>query len=196
MKIGIIGAGKIGQAFARQVAKAGYEVIISNSRGPESLSEVVKGLGGQISAGTVQQAAAADVVFLSVLWMHLEEVAASVTSWEGRIVIDPMNPVLPGMKAAELGGKTSSEVVASLMPGARVVKAFNSLPPELLGADPYEAGGRRVLFYSGNDEGAKQAVAGIMDKIGFAGVDLGGLEISHLQQFPGGPLPGLNLIRL
>lgn len=196
MKIGIIGVGKIGQAFARQVVKAGYEVIISNSRGPESLLDLVQELGGQVRAGTVAEAAAADVVFLGVLWMQVEAVAASVPSWEGRIVIDPMNPVLPGMKAAELGGKTSSEVVASLVPGAKVVKAFNSLPPELLGADPHEAGGRRVIFYSGNDEGAKQTVADIMDRIGFAGVDLGGLGISHLQQFPGGPLPGLNLVRL
>lgn len=196
MKIGIIGSGQIGRAFAGQVARAGYEVVISNSRGPESLAGVVQELGGNVSAGTAAQAAAADVVFLAVLWTHLEQVTSSIPSWEGRILIDPMNPILPGMVPADLGGKTSSEVVASLIPGARLVKAFNSLPPELLGAVPHEAGGRRVVFYSGNDESAKKTVAGIIDKIGFAGVDLGGLEISHLQQFPGGPLPGLNLIRL
>jgi len=83
------------------------------------------------------------------------------------------------------------------VPGARVVKAANTLTPELLGADPQQDGGRRVLFMSGDDAAAKADVGKILQKIGFAAIDLGGLAIGgRMHQFPGGPLPALNLIRL
>ncbi|MFD2571637.1 NADPH-dependent F420 reductase [Spirosoma soli] len=197
MKIGIIGAGGIGQAFASQVAKAGYEVIISNSREPSSLTEVVNRLGGNVTAGTVKQAAQADVIFLAIPWNSLNTVMTSVPSWEGKIIIDPTNPILPGFRLANLNGKTSSEVVADQAPGARVVKAFNTLTPHVLGAEPNQAGGKRVIFYSGNDTPANEIVGAIIERIGFAGVHLGRLaEGGKLQQFPGGPLPTLNLIRI
>lgn len=196
MKIGIIGAGAIGMAFAKQVAKAGYDIILSNSRGPESLATAVKQLGGNTKAGTVQEAANADVVFVSLQWQHLEHVLTSI-KWNGQIIIDPTNPILPGFKLAPLNGKTSSEVLASWAKGAIVVKAFNTLPPPVLSADPKVQNGHRVIFYSGNDESAKERVAGILTRIGFAGVDLGTLEEGgKLQQFPGGPLPTLNLIKI
>jgi len=198
MKIGIIGAGAIGQAFAKQAAKAGYEIIISNSRGPESLTAIVKTIGGNVKAGSVHDAAKAEVIFLAVPWKHLEQAVSGVSSWEGRIVIDPTNPIImPDFQLPDLGGKMSSEVVAELLPGAGLVKAFNTLTPEVLAADPHEAGGKRVIFFSGNDISAKTIVAAIIDKMGFAGIDLGNLhEGGKLQQFPGGPLPTLNLIRL
>lgn len=82
------------------------------------------------------------------------------------------------------------------MPGARVVKAFNHLTPKQLSGDPHSEGGRRVLFYSGNDMRAKAEVAAIIDRIGFFGIDLGALAVgSQLVQFPGGPLPALNLVK-
>lgn len=197
MKIGIIGAGNIGKAFAKQASQAGYEVIISNSRGPESLAEFVAGIGGSLSAGTVEEAAAADIVFLSLPWLQLEPVTSSIGSWENKIVIDPSNAFLPGFIPADLGDKTSSEVVEGWVPGAKVVKAFNTLGSSILAAPPKEAGGSRVLFYSGNDPDAKSIVAGIIEKIGFAGIDLGTLsEGGKLQQFPGGPLALHNLIKL
>lgn len=198
MKIGIIGAGAIGRAFALQAVRAGYEVILSNRRGPASLAPLVTQLGGRTSAGTVAEAAQADVVFLSLPWEQVAPVAASVLSWEGRLVIDPTNPILlPGFRLAELGGRPSSEVVASLVPGAQVVKAFNTLTPAVLASNPREAGGQRVIFYSGNDSAAKATVGGILQKMGFADVDLGLLhEGGKLQQFPGGPLPTLNLLKL
>ena len=103
----------------------------------------------------------------------------------------------PGFRLAELGGSTSSEIVASLAPGARVVKAGNTLLRAVLAADPREAGGRRVLFMSGDDAAAKDEVAGMLGKVGFATIDLGDLVSGgRLQQFPGGPLPTLNLIKL
>jgi predicted dinucleotide-binding enzyme len=97
MKIGIIGAGGIGQAFAGQVAKAGYEVIASNSRGPESLADLVKQLGPRAKAGTRQEAAQADVVVLSVNWPQVPAALSDLPAWNGRILIDATNPVLqPG----------------------------------------------------------------------------------------------------
>lgn len=88
-------------------------------------------------------------------------------------------------------------MVASLVPGAQLVKAFNTLTPAVLAANPREAGGQRVIFYSGNNTAAKATVAGILQQMGFAGVDLGLLqEGGKLQQFPGGPLPTLNLLKV
>ena len=197
MKIGIIGAGGIGQAFAKQVAKAGYEVLLSNSRGPESLRPVAQHLGSNAKAATIEEAVQADVVFLSVPWNTLAEVTRSLPSLEGRIVIDATNPILPGFKAADLQGKTSSQVVAALLPGARVVKAFNTLPVALLETAPQEGNGKRVIFYSGDNAEAKKVVGELITKAGFAGIDLGNLENGgKLQSFPGGPLPTLNLLKL
>jgi predicted dinucleotide-binding enzyme len=198
MQIGIIGAGGIGQAFAGQVVKAGYEVVLSNSRGPDSLAAVVSQMGPLASAGTREAAARADMVLLAVTWNHVESALAGLPPWDGRILIDATNPILmPGVRPADLGNRSSSEVVASLARGARVVKVANNLTPEQLAADPVQAGGHRVLFMSGDDAAAKTEVSGMLTKAGFALVDLGSLAIgARLQQFPGGPFPGLNLIKL
>lgn len=198
MTIGIIGAGGIGQALAGHMAKAGYEVILSNSRGPESLKEVVSEFGHLATAGTRQEAAQADMVVLSVTWDQVGAALSDLPAWNGRILIDATNPVLqPGFRLAELNGRTSSEVVASMAPSARVVKTGNTLLRSVLAADPNEAGGHRVLFMSGDEAAAKTEVSAILEKIGFAIVDLGGLAIGgRLQQFPGGPLPTLNLLKL
>jgi 8-hydroxy-5-deazaflavin:NADPH oxidoreductase len=198
MNIGIIGAGGIGGAFAGQVAKAGYDVIVSNSRGPESLAGLVRQLGRRARAGTRQEAAHADIVVVAVQWQQLREALSDLPAWNGRILVDATNPVVqPGFRLADLGGRTSSEVVASLAPGARVVKVANTLPIAVLSADPKQAGGRRVLFMSGDDASAKADVSSILETVGFATIDLGGLASGgRLQQFPGGPLPTLNLIKL
>ena len=98
--------------------------------------------------------------------------------------------ILPGFRIAELDGRTSSEVVADLMPGARLVKAGNTLPPELLSADPRQSGGQRVLFFSGDDAAARADVGALIDRLGFFGIDLGPIAVGgKLVEFPGGPLP-------
>jgi 8-hydroxy-5-deazaflavin:NADPH oxidoreductase len=198
MGIGIIGTGKIGQALAAHLTKAEYEVVVSNRRGPTTLVELVRQLGRYAKAGTRHEAAQQNLVILAVPWSEIAAALADLPSWTGRILIDATNPVVqPGFRLAELNGKTSSEVVASLSPGARVVKAANTLVSAVLAADPKQAGGRRVLFKSGDDVTSKQEVNGILEKIGFATIDLGGLAMGgKLQQFPGGPLPTLNLIKL
>jgi hypothetical protein len=198
MTIGIVGSGAIGTAFARTLARAGIEAVISNSRRPDSLQELVRDLGPTIKAGTREEAARADIVFVAVNWTKLPAALRGLPEWSGRIVIDANNPIeAPLFKPVDLNGRVSSEVVADLVPGARVVKAFNHLRAEVLASDPRSGGGRRVLFYSGNDGAAKAEVAALIEKIGFVGIDLGSLAVGgRLTQFPGGPLPNQNLIKI
>lgn len=198
MTIGIIGSGAIGAAFARTLSRAGIEAGISNSRGPDSLENLVRELGPSIKAVSREEAARADIVFVAVNWSKLPAAMAGLPDWKGRVVIDANNPIeSPLFKPADLGGRASSEVFADLVPGARVVKAFNHLRAELLATDPRSDGGRRVLFYSGNDTAAKAEVAALIENIGFAGIDLGSLAVGgRLAQFPGGPLPNQNLVKI
>ena len=198
MTIGIIGSGAIGTAFARTLARAEIEATISNSRGPEALKQLVSELGLSIQAGTREQAARADIVFVAVNWTRLPAALSGLPDWSGRIVIDANNPIeAPLFKPVELHGLVSSQVVADLVPGARVVKAFNHLRADLLASDPQVNGGRRVLFYSGDDRAAKADVAALIEQIGFVGLDLGTLAVGgRLAQFPGGPLPNQNLIKV
>ncbi|WP_444813407.1 NADPH-dependent F420 reductase [Variovorax gracilis] len=198
MKIGFIGAGDIAQALAVQFTRTGHEVVMSNSRGPASLAEIARRLGAKASAGTRADAAQAELLVLAVPWQHLEAATADLPALRDRIVIDTMNPVMqPGFRLADLGALTSSEVLARHVPGARVVKIANTLTPAVLGADPHVAGGRRVLFMSGDDAPSKSQVARLFETMGFAVIDLGTLAAGgRMQQFPGGPLPAQNLVKL
>ncbi|WP_414215654.1 NADPH-dependent F420 reductase [Cupriavidus necator] len=196
--IGIIGAGAIGTAFARTLARHGIKAVIANSRGPESLQGLVQEIGPSVRAGTREEAAAQGIVLVAVNWSRLSQALAGLPDFGGRIVVDANNPIdAPLFRPAELNGRLSSEIFAGMVPGARVVKAFNHLQPALLSGDPGREGGRRVLFYSGDDDGAKAEVAALIERLGFFGIDLGKLEVGgRLVQFPGGPLPGLNLVKM
>lgn len=195
--IGILGAGQIGSAFARALARAGLPAVIANSRGPASLQPLVDELGPTLSAGTREQAAAQDIVLVAINWSKLPAALAGLPDFGGRIVIDANNPIeAPLFRSAELHGRASTEVFADLVPGARVVKAFNHLPPPLLAGDPAAEGGRRVLFLAGDDADARARVAALIERLGFSGIDLGPLASgARLTQFPGGPLPALNLVQ-
>ncbi len=195
--IGIIGAGHIGTAFARALARRNIPAVLSNSRGPDSLQASVQSIGPSIRAGTREEAAAQPIVLVAVNWSKVPAALAGLPDFGKRIVIDANNPIeAPLFKPAELHGRASSEVFADLVPGARVVKAFNHLRPELIAADPAERGGRLVLFLAGDDAQAKAEVASLIDRLGFASVDLGTLAVGgRLTQFPGGPLPTLELVR-
>ena len=188
--IGIIGAGHIGQALARTALRADREVVISNSRGPESLAPVGAALGAGVSAGTVREAANAGIVAIAVPWTSVPA-AVDGLRWDGQPVIDATNAW-----NADLGGRTSSEIVADLVPGAHVVKAANTLRAEVLGADPGQAGGRRVIFLSGDDAPAKAGVVELFDAAGFFTIDLGDLVTGGRMQQLGGPLSSHDLVRL
>jgi predicted dinucleotide-binding enzyme len=189
--VGIIGAGRLGQAMARTALRAGRRVVIANSRGPESLTSVVSELGDGVSAGTADEAAAAGIVVIAVPWDRVPE-AVQGLSWNGQVVIDATND----FAADDLKGRTSSELVADLVAGARVVKAANTLGADVLGSDPHEAGGRRVIFVSGDDADAKADVVALFEEAGFAPIDLGDVATGGAMQQIHHPLGGLNLIRL
>jgi len=214
MSIGIIGAGALGSNLARAFAKAGIPAIISNSRGRESLLGLVEELGATIKAGTTQEAAKAEIVFLALRWVDLKKVLGGLPAWNGRIVVDGTNPVewidpnspdandptnplaAYGIKAVDLGGRHSSSIVRELVPGARLVKAFNHLDVRVL-PEPAASGGQRVLFYSGDDADAKAAVRRLMEKAGFFPIDLGALDVGGpLASLPFGPLAGVSLVKI
>jgi predicted dinucleotide-binding enzyme len=195
MVVGILGAGRMGRTLARLLAGAGHDVRLANSRGPASLSDVVAELGPRAEAVAARDVAAgADVVVLATRWEQLPGATAAVPSWAGTVVVDTTNPRFgpgPG-DVYDTGAQTSSEVVAALVPGARLVKAFNHQPiPALaaeLGPQPTD---RNALFLAGDDAEAKAVVAELMRSIGGAPVDTGDLRSGGaLQASGGGPLAG------
>jgi predicted dinucleotide-binding enzyme len=189
--VGIIGAGRLGQAMARTALRAGRSVVIANSRGPESLASVVSALGDGVSAGTLDEAASAGIVVVAVPWDRVPE-AVQGLDWNGQVVIDATND----WGADDLRGRTSSELVADLVAGARLVKAANTLGADVLSSDPHEAGGERVIFISGDDADAKAEVVALFQDAGFAAIDLGDLATGGAMQQIHHPLSGVNLIRL
>ena len=198
MKIGTIGAGTVAQAIARHATRHGHQVVLSNSRGPASLAALAADLGPLACAGTRAEAAAAELVVLAVGWPQVPAAVAGLPPFDGRIVIDTTNQFAsppPHAEIADLGELTGSEHIASLLPGARVVKAFNTLYGQYIAADPRHEAGRQVLFVAGDDTDAKDTVKNLTAGFGFAPVDLGPLrEGGRLMQL-GGPLSGLHALK-
>ena len=214
MNIGIIGAGALGSNAARLLAKSGVSATIANSRGPQSLARLVGELGPSVKAGSVEEAASADMVLVAVRWVDLEKALGGLPAWNDRIVIDGTNPVAfldpdspdakdptnplaaYGIKAIDLGGKHSSQVFRTFVPGARVVKAFNHLDADVL-PEPTTSGGQRVLFYSGDDTNAKAEVRKLLERTGYFPVDLGLLDVGGpLASPPFGSLAAINFVKL
>ncbi len=190
-EVGIVGAGHLGRAMARVALSAGRRVALANSRGPDSLADVVAELGDRATAGTVEQTSAARIVVLAVPWDRVPQ-ALQGLDWNDQIVVDATND----WAADDLHGRTSSELVADLVPGARVVKAANTLGADVLGSDPQETGGHRVIFISGDDADAKADVAALFQDAGFATIDLGNLATGGAMQQIHNPLAGVNLVRV
>jgi 8-hydroxy-5-deazaflavin:NADPH oxidoreductase len=214
MSIGIIGSGALGSNVARMFAKRGIEATITNRRGPASLAPLIAEVGSSIRAGTIEEAASAGIVLVAIRWVDLEKVLGRLPAWNGRIVVDATNPVefldpnsadakdpsnplaAYGIKVIDLGGKHSSQVFRQFVPGARVVKAFNHLDVRVL-SQPEVAGGRRVLFYSGDDAAAKADIRKIMESAGFFPVDLGTLDVGGpLASPPFGPLAAGSFVKI
>ena len=190
LNIGILGSGNIGRNAAIHSLKAGHTVFLANSRGPESLRTMAAELGERAHASTVSDAVAkAKVVMIAVPWLAKEETikaAGGPGAFAGRIVIDATNPYTEYPAVEDLGGRTSSEVLAGLLsPSARVVKAFNTIYYMTLAsaARPGAPLDERIaLPIAGDDAEAKKTVSSLIDAIGFAPIDLGGLAVSRIQE--------------
>ncbi|WP_165243608.1 NADPH-dependent F420 reductase [Corynebacterium lizhenjunii] len=178
-KIGIIGSGSIGEAVARLAVRAGISVTIANSRGPESLQELVQELGHGVHAGTVQEAAGyADVVVLAVPLAAYPSLP--IDALRGKLVISTGNyyPHRDG-RIAQLDSleKTTAEYEESLLPGVTIVKAFNNIIfhhiPALAHGEP-----RTALPLFGDDAAAKEKAARLVQALGFDTVDGGGMDVS------------------
>ena len=197
MEIGTIGAGDFAQAFAKRVLKVGHKIKLSNSRGPESLREIVNQLGPGAMAATTEEAAACEVVLLAVPWDNVPETLASLPTWKNQILIDGTNPFhgkAGTFKPADVGNLSTSQLVAALAPGARVVKALNNMIVPNLEADPVVSGARRVAFISADDGAAKKRVEALLKAFGYSVVDLGNLRDGGLIQQAGGPLAGRDFL--
>jgi predicted dinucleotide-binding enzyme len=188
VKIGIIGSGNIGGSAARLFAKAGHEMAISNSRGPESLKSLVASIGGKARAATVEEAVAfGDTVLLALPWRDRGELPDS-KHFEGKIVIDATNPYTAAGGLFDLGDSGSSEEVARQLPGARLVKAFNTIYYQHLatrGRTDLPIPERHPIFLAGDDKDAKAKVGALIEEIGFAPVDTGSLAEGGRRQQPG-----------
>jgi predicted dinucleotide-binding enzyme len=203
MRIGFIGAGNVGRIMGRHLINAGHDVVLSNSRGSETLRDLVDELGPQAKAGTKEEAVQSDLVILCVNWRHAQEALKDVT-WSGQILVDatnahldyPADISLDGVNRSRTAlaktGRTSSELVAEWAPGARVVKSISNIPMAWID-DFGEDKPRTVVFTSGDDAEAKRVVIDLLSGAGFAPIDLGPLREGGALHEVGAPLSGLEL---
>jgi predicted dinucleotide-binding enzyme len=183
-KIGIIGSSEIGWTLAVKWAAQGHRVLISNRRGPASLLEPVAQAGVPLTAATVEEAISCEVVLLAVPWIQIPQVLRADLSWNDRILIDPSNiftSYAPDYTVADLGDDSGSEIIARLAPGARVVKALNTLPASTMFAPPPEAGLTRVSLIAGDDPEALATVETLVKDAGLAPLIAGSLAMAGRQ---------------
>jgi 8-hydroxy-5-deazaflavin:NADPH oxidoreductase len=203
MRIGFIGAGNVTRVMGRHLLNAGHTIAICNSRGPETLAELIKELGPGASAETKDQVVQSDVVIIAVRWVQAKEALQGI-DWNGRILIDAMNAhaelegdtslegVTKSRAVLARTGLTSSELVAQWTPGARLVKSISNIPMEWI-SDFSADKPRTVLFTSGDDAEAKYVVIDMLNAAGFAAINLGSLAAGGALHEVGAPLSGLDL---
>ena len=187
MKIGVIGAGRIGGNAARLFAAAGHDVLLSFSRDPDGLAAQAAAIGARASTGSARDAAQfGDVVMLSVPWSAIPEALEQACPLGGKIVIDTTNQFGAGGVQQLPGGVTAAQYNQQRMPGARLVKSFNTLTAGFQAAEAGRTPPERrvVLFLCGDDGKAKQVVAGLIEDAGFAPADLGGLADAAPMEAP------------
>jgi 8-hydroxy-5-deazaflavin:NADPH oxidoreductase len=171
MSYAIIGLGKVGTVIAQAFAAKGIEVAVAGRRPLDTLATRI---GPSVVPKTLEEAIKADVIVLAVPFAAYRDVARLADSWQGKIVIDATNAF--GVSPEELGGLPSTAAIAKALPGASLVKTFNHLPVDVLARGPdMPNGGRRVVFVSSDDDAASALVAGLVDRLGFAPIELGKL---------------------
>jgi NADPH-dependent F420 reductase len=177
MKIGILGSGNVGATLGTRWAQGGHNVVFS-SRKPQSdkMKELVGRAGATAGAATpAETVAASEVVVVATPWAAAKDALTSIGSFEGKIVIDLLNPLLPDLSGLEVGNTTSAgEMVAGWCPGGKVVKAFNTVGFPTM-ANPVVNGEPVVMLYCGDDAAAKKVVAQLATELGFNAVDAGPL---------------------
>ena len=201
MRIGFIGAGNVARTIARHMLASGHEVLLSNSRGPETLTDVISELGKGASAGTREEVLGTDLVILAVRWGDAKK-AVQGLKWDGQILVDATNAhvgtdiSLEGVtkSRAELAkaGRTSSEILRDAAPGARLVKSMCNMPMDWI-SDFSKSKPRTVIFASGDDAEAKRVVINLLNDAGFAALDLGSLATGGAMHEVGAPLSGVEL---
>ena len=186
MRIGIVGAGHIGGTAAKLFVRAGHQVAMSNSRGPATLASLVPSIGPNAKAmSTVEVVQFGEAILLALPYRKMDALPPG-ESFAGKIVIDAMNPYSAVGRVMDLGESTSSEEVAKRMPGARLVKAFNTMGWKTLetGSRPPSVD-RLAIFVAGDDREAKSVVSRLIEEIGFGAVDTGSLRDGGRRQQPG-----------
>ncbi|MGY1521520.1 NADPH-dependent F420 reductase [Luteimonas sp. A482] len=173
MNYSIIGFGQIGQALAKVFARKGIDVSVATTRDPESFAADAAAIGPGIIPTTLAQAVKADVIFLAVRFESHPAVAKALPNWQGKIIVDVTNTY--GVSAEELGGPSSSRVVAQAFTGGRLVRGFNHLVAAVLEQDPAVQGGRRVVFLASDDDSAAAEIGALAESLGFSPIQLGGL---------------------
>jgi predicted dinucleotide-binding enzyme len=187
VKVAILGTGRIGETLARHLVRARHEVALANSRGPDSLSELVAELGAERARADTAEGAVewSELAVLAIPW-RLRDLLPAGDLFAGKIVVDATNPYGEG-GIVDVEPSTSSEEVARLMPGARLVKAFNTLNFRPLAERAHEEP-PLALFVAGDDAEAKRVVSELIAEIGFAPVDTGSLSDGGRRQQPGAPV--------
>jgi 8-hydroxy-5-deazaflavin:NADPH oxidoreductase len=185
MKIGIIGAGNMGAGLGKLWAKAGHQVIFSYSRDENKLHELATLAGSTAKAGTIQDAAAQDVILLAVWLPVLEEVIHTAGSLDGKIIITCVSGLQPDFTGQTIGLATDlkisvAETIQKLVPNAKVVEAFNTTFAEIIASDSRQFGTDfPSVFYCGDDVEAKQIVANLIEDCGYEAVDAGNLLVAR-----------------
>ncbi len=184
MRIGVIGAGRIGGNCARQAVKGGHEVMVSFGRERSNLERLASELGARASVGTAADAVAfGEMVILSVPWDAIPEALAAAGDLTGKVVIDTTNQF--GSGPIPEPGQTAASFNAQRMPGARYVKSFNTLTSSFQAEAAARAGDERVVqWICGDDEQAKALVARLVEDMGYVPVDFGGTATCAVMEAP------------
>lgn len=192
MRVGIIGAGTIGQTVGRLLAEAGHELLVSWSSSDARLQLAAEHIGyGTRTATPADAVRHADAVLFAPRFEHVEAASEAAGPFGGKVVIDTTNPYNPERDGVlDLGSQTAAEFVSARLPGARYVKAFNTLTAVFLAESARRTGADRVvIFLSGDDSDARTIAATLVHDAGFVPVNLGSLADSARQE-PGGDYYG------
>jgi predicted dinucleotide-binding enzyme len=178
LNIGIIGSGKMGSGLGRLWAEKGHQIVFSFSRDPKKLEGLAKSITNSKAGAPADAAASSEVILLSVGWAAVDKALPAAGPLKGKIIIDCTNPIKPDLSGLEVGLNTSAgEEIARRAPGARVVKAFNTVFAEVYHSETRLSGTRvPSMFYCGDDEDAKSVVSKLIREVGFTPVDAGPLK--------------------